>query len=319
MGDALDAQPLVDRSDAPTNPLGTIARTASAVPPGGPPTRSPGEEVEDQPMPVVIDELHRQRTRPHQPCVGIRLALPDHLAGLHVDRGGAARRPRAPRTTPSRGATLASTADTRRGRTRRCARVEEVRLAKAKLDAVIASVPIFESLSKRHLKKVAGLTSTVAFDAGDTVIQGGRARRLVLRGGLRAGQGDLRRQDDPPVDPGDHFGEISLLDRPRSHVVAETPMSLLKVPRSSFLRLVKDDADLAQALLASLARMVRRVDRLAREVSPLRIEFHERQEPAETPSTPTPDRRRLRRLPRPPSRVSRGWTVAPSWSPTTPT
>ena len=49
----------------------------------------------------------------------------------------------------------------------------EVTLAKAKLDAVIASVPLFESLSKRHLKKIAGLTSTVEYNAGDTVIQEG--------------------------------------------------------------------------------------------------------------------------------------------------
>ena len=136
-------------------------------------------------------------------------------------------------------------------------------MAKAKLDAVIASVPIFESLSKRHLKKVAGLTSTVAFGAGDTVIQEGEpgdsffvavsGQAKVISGGKTIHR----------LIPGDHFGEISLLDgRPRSaSVVAETPMSLLMVPRPAFLRLVKNDADLARALLASLARMVRRVDR----------------------------------------------------------
>ena len=136
-------------------------------------------------------------------------------------------------------------------------------MAKAKLDAVIASVPIFESLSKRHLKKVAGLTSTVEFGAGDTVIQEGEpgdsffvavsGQAKVISGGKTIHR----------LIPGDHFGEISLLDgRPRSaSVVAETPMSLLKVPRPAFLRLVKNDADLARALLASLARMVRRVDR----------------------------------------------------------
>ena len=136
-------------------------------------------------------------------------------------------------------------------------------MAKAKLDAVIASVPIFESLSKRHLKKVAGLTTTVSFDAGDTVIQEGEpgdsffvavsGQAKVIAGGKTVHR----------LIPGDHFGEISLLDgRPRSaSVVAETPLSLLKVPRGPFLRLVKDDADLARALLASLARQVRRVDR----------------------------------------------------------
>ena len=139
---------------------------------------------------------------------------------------------------------------------------EEVTLAKAKLDAVIASVPLFGSLTKRHLKKLAGLTSTVEFDAGDTVIQEGEPGDsffVTVSGQAKvvAGGKTVHR-----LIPGDHFGEISLLDgRPRSaSVVAETPLSLLRLPRASFLRLVKDDADLARALLASLARMVRRVD-----------------------------------------------------------
>ena len=136
-------------------------------------------------------------------------------------------------------------------------------MAKAKLDTVIAAVPLFESLPRRHIRKVAGLTSTVEFDAGDTVIQEGEpgdAFYVTVSGQAKVVTGGktLHR-----LIPGDHFGEISLLDgRPRSaSVVAETPLSLLRLPRNSFLRLVKADADLARALLASLARMVRRVDR----------------------------------------------------------
>jgi CRP/FNR family cyclic AMP-dependent transcriptional regulator len=136
-------------------------------------------------------------------------------------------------------------------------------LAKAKLDAVIATVPLFESLSRRHLRKIAGLTSTVEYDAGDTVIQEGEpgdAFFVAVSGQARVLSGGkmLHR-----LIPGDHFGEISLLDgRPRSaSVVAETPLSLLRLPRASFLKIVREDADLARALLASLARMVRRVDR----------------------------------------------------------
>jgi CRP/FNR family cyclic AMP-dependent transcriptional regulator len=136
-------------------------------------------------------------------------------------------------------------------------------VANAKLDSVIATAPLFESLSKRHLKKIAGLISTVEFDAGDTVIREGEAgdsffvtvsgQARVLSGGKM-----LHR-----LIPGDHFGEISLLDGgPRSaSVVAETPLSLLRLPRASFLKLIRDDADLARALLSSLARTVRRIDR----------------------------------------------------------
>ena len=135
-------------------------------------------------------------------------------------------------------------------------------MAKAKLDAVIASVPIFESLSKRHLKKVAGLTSTVAFDAGDTVIQEGEpgdsffvavsGQAKVISGGKTIHR----------LIPGDHFGEISLLDgRPRSH-----PSWPRRRCRSSGPALVVPPSregrrGSRRALLASLARMVRRVDR----------------------------------------------------------
>jgi CRP-like cAMP-binding protein len=133
----------------------------------------------------------------------------------------------------------------------------------AKLDTVIAAVPLFESLSKRHIKKIASLTSTEEYDAGATVIQEGEpgdSFYVTIMGQAKVVTGGrtLHR-----LIPGDHFGEISLLDgRPRSaSVVAETPLSLLRLPRSSFLRIVREDADLARALLASLARMVRRVDR----------------------------------------------------------
>jgi CRP/FNR family transcriptional regulator, cyclic AMP receptor protein len=136
-------------------------------------------------------------------------------------------------------------------------------VAKQKLDAVIASVPLFESLSRKHLKKVAGLSSTVDFGAGDTVIQEGEpgdSFYVTVSGQAKVVTGGKTMHR---LIPGDHFGEISLLDgQPRSaSVVAETPVSLLRVERSSFLKLVRDDPDLARALLASLARMVRRIDR----------------------------------------------------------
>jgi CRP-like cAMP-binding protein len=133
----------------------------------------------------------------------------------------------------------------------------------AKLDAVIATVPLFESLSKRHLRKIAGLTKTLEYDAGDTVIEEGDPGDAFFV--TVAGQAKVlaRGKTVHRLIPGDHFGEISLLDGgPRSaSVVAETPLSVLRLTRASFLRLVKEDADLARALLASLARMVRRVDR----------------------------------------------------------
>lgn len=136
-------------------------------------------------------------------------------------------------------------------------------MPRKKLDAVIATVPLFESLSRRHLKKIAALTSTVEYDTGDTVIREGEpgaAFFVTVAGQAKVVVGG---KTVHRVIPGDHFGEISLLDGgPRSaSVVAETPMSVLRLNRAPFLKIVRDDADLARALLASLARMVRRVDR----------------------------------------------------------
>jgi CRP-like cAMP-binding protein len=132
-----------------------------------------------------------------------------------------------------------------------------------KLEAVIATVPVFASLSKRDLKKIAGLTSTVRYHEGATVIREGDpgdAFYVTVEGRAKVvadGKAIHR------LIPGDHFGEISLLDggARSASVVAETPMTLLRLPRASFLKLVKSDPDLTRALLASLARMVRRVDR----------------------------------------------------------
>jgi CRP/FNR family cyclic AMP-dependent transcriptional regulator len=132
-----------------------------------------------------------------------------------------------------------------------------------KLDSVLGSVPLFESLSKRHLKKIASLTSTVRYHEGATVIREGEPGdsfyvAVAGQAKIQTGGKTVHR-----LIPGDHFGEISLLDGgPRSaSVVTETPMTLLKLSRASFLRAVKQDANLSRALLASLARMVRRVDR----------------------------------------------------------
>ena len=63
--------------------------------------------------------------------------------------------------------------------------------------------------------------------------------------------------------PGDHFGEISLLDggERTASVVTETPMTLLMIGRKGFLKSLEDDPEVSISLLESLARMIRRVDR----------------------------------------------------------
>jgi CRP-like cAMP-binding protein len=65
--------------------------------------------------------------------------------------------------------------------------------------------------------------------------------------------------------PGDHFGEISLLDgQPRSaSVVTETPMTVASIDRKGFERLLQNDPDLSLAMLRTLAKRLRSVRKVA--------------------------------------------------------
>jgi CRP-like cAMP-binding protein len=65
--------------------------------------------------------------------------------------------------------------------------------------------------------------------------------------------------------PGEFFGEISLLDGgPRTaNVIAETPLTMLVLSRSSLLRLVKREPAVGVRLLGHVAMMLRRLERSA--------------------------------------------------------
>ncbi len=136
-------------------------------------------------------------------------------------------------------------------------------MAKSSVEAVLAAVPLFDSLSKRQIKKIGMLGKPVLFMAGHSIVREGETGEsffVVLEG---QGRVLARGRTINRLLPGDHFGEISLLDGgPRSATVeSETPMRLFELTRRSFLRALRDDTDLAIAMLESLARTVRRVDR----------------------------------------------------------
>jgi CRP/FNR family cyclic AMP-dependent transcriptional regulator len=136
-------------------------------------------------------------------------------------------------------------------------------VAKPRLDAVLAAVPLFDGLSKRQVRQVARLTTLVEHPEGGTVVkQGGPGESFMA---VVSGQAKVQVNGKTVgrVLPGDHFGEISLLDggSRSASVIAETPMTLLRIQHESFLKALVDDPPLSMALMTSLARMIRRVDR----------------------------------------------------------
>jgi len=131
------------------------------------------------------------------------------------------------------------------------------------LTAVLGAVPLFEGLTKKQLRKVTDLADVGRFMAGARLVkQGdiGDSFYVVLTGQAKvlvSGRTVNR------LLPGEHFGEISLLDgKPRTaSVVAETEMTLVIITQKDFLGLLAKDPEITLSLLEGMARTVRRLDR----------------------------------------------------------
>jgi CRP-like cAMP-binding protein len=123
---------------------------------------------------------------------------------------------------------------------------------------ILAGVPMFAGLSRRHLTKIARLGISKRYAGGSTLVKSGDPGEhfyLILdgRAGVRAG---ARRTD---LRIGDFFGEMALLDgEPRSATVsAETDVLVMMVSRRKFLKLLESEPRIAIAVMTTLSRRVR--------------------------------------------------------------
>jgi CRP/FNR family cyclic AMP-dependent transcriptional regulator len=131
------------------------------------------------------------------------------------------------------------------------------------LTTVLGAVPLFQDLSNKQLKKVVDLAEVARFMAGATLVKQGEigdSFYVALTGQAKvvANGRTVNR-----LLPGDHFGEISLLDGgPRTaSVIAETEMTLVIITQKGFLAMLAKDPEIIICLLEGLARTVRRLDR----------------------------------------------------------
>ena len=146
----------------------------------------------------------------------------------------------------------------------------QVREAKAPSDArdwanVLAEVPLFAGLSRRHLNKVARLGRVSRFHDGTKIVAAGEpgdALYVTLDGEV-----SVRLRGLPSVTRGmgSFFGEMALLDgRPRSAtVVATGPVVCLTITQQRFLKLVRSEPAIAVALLKEMATRLRSVESTA--------------------------------------------------------
>ncbi len=128
---------------------------------------------------------------------------------------------------------------------------------------MIASVPLFSGMSKRHLHSLARMIKIVPYGPGRTIIGeglvGGGSMFVLLDGTARVvrdGRTTYR------LGPGDVFGELALLDgKPRSaSVVTDSAVETARLSRSAFLELVRSNPDIALRMMEVLASRLRACD-----------------------------------------------------------
>lgn len=136
-------------------------------------------------------------------------------------------------------------------------------MTKRGLEGVLATIPLFEDLAPRHLKRIRDITEIADYMAGASIVKEaahGDTFFVILRGQAKV---SVKGRTIHRLLPGDHFGEISLLDGgPRSaSVISETPMTLAIIYRDAFIKIVRQEPTIATKILKELARRVRAVDR----------------------------------------------------------
>jgi CRP-like cAMP-binding protein len=123
-------------------------------------------------------------------------------------------------------------------------------------------VPIFSGFTEDELRRVAELSKVLEVQAGTVVTQMGDAGEsfFVIIDGAVAVRTPVGVGGE--LQPGDFFGEMSLLDgEPRSATItATTDVRLLVVDRLHFWRLLEETPELIRRILTVLSRRVRRLE-----------------------------------------------------------
>lgn len=124
---------------------------------------------------------------------------------------------------------------------------------------VLANVPLFSTLSKRHLRRIVKGTLDYHYRAGRALLQEGAEGEtlfVILEGTARV----IRRgRTVARIGPGDFFGEIAVLNKRArtATVVADSPTRCLVLHREELRRILADEPRAAWVMLGTLASRIR--------------------------------------------------------------
>jgi CRP-like cAMP-binding protein len=136
-------------------------------------------------------------------------------------------------------------------------------MTRTQLEELLSQIDLFHDLSDKALRRLVGSGREVWHEDGHRVIGEGHdlamAFHVVIEGRAVVTSVGVQRR---VVGPGDHFGEISLIDgQPRSAtVVAQGPLRTFSIPREAFELLLDAQPEIARGLLLVLCRRLRQLE-----------------------------------------------------------
>ena len=137
----------------------------------------------------------------------------------------------------------------------------------AELTDTLKSVPLVSGLSDRDLERIASRMKERRLPEGKAVTTEGESGVgffVIVDGKARVNVGG---QDVHTLGPGDHLGEIALIDggRRSATVTAETDLHCYAMSAWEFRPLVQENPDMAWALVQALVKRLRSAEQHSRD------------------------------------------------------
>ena len=133
---------------------------------------------------------------------------------------------------------------------------------------LIRRVPLFSDLSPAQSSIVSATMDKRRYKRGELIVEQGKisgALFMILSGKVRVLSQDQRAREViiATLDVGDCIGEMSLIDgEPHSATVrAETQTDVLVLNHDAFMRCLRENATMADAVMRGLVRRLRRADK----------------------------------------------------------